>query len=304
MTEPIIQDTVSQTVCALVCVMAMGIWAISFQKAMTLWSEKAKRYLLMVAILVGMLAAFCLLFFCVAYQQLDGVERAKEQESDEPVVDNDEDDNLLKNSLGMSAIFYGIYHGFLLFIKLVRLNFTRLLGNKKTTTALSILNTAYYLAVVAYSTTLATLSWHPTLGTFSDNVTGSNLLSTLTGIFGAIEVIFGILVELATVFYFRSVIFHGNTGYRLKDLGSNEYAAVFTAVWAFVATVVGPLAQVEFFFFASNSVAAMFLFQSCICLSLVCSVETVKKQYASGNSAASVSARVSQHESSRMSIKH
>jgi hypothetical protein len=131
------------------------------------------------------------------------------------------------------------------------------------------------------------LAWHP-LGFYGP-------FNVIQGILGATEVFIGCFVELATIFFFRSVIYNGRTGFNLKDLGFYEYAAMFTAAWSIIvhsygvygiATLTQPINYNLYpvlLFFLFNASPSLLWFESFVCLSMVSSLEEVKNNRSASN---------------------
>ncbi len=128
--------------------------------------------------------------------------------------------------------------------------------------------------------------------TFEENVYGSFTTDATvvfrTGFTQAVsfitasDIILGVFVELATIFYFRAVLFNHAKGFSLKSLGLIEYCSVLGALFSILCIVLGPMLRIEFDLFMNLVPSSMLIYQSFVCLSMVSSVEDVKNSYNSG----------------------
>jgi hypothetical protein len=267
--------TLSLIVCSIIDAFAILLWGNAFYKAYSLWKDKTKKYILMLGIGMGLISAFCYLLYLTTFSQILAATAVE-------FVKGFKD---MQNALGLVGVFYFVYHACMLYIKMTRLKLTQRLGSKRVATLLLVSNVAYFVVVIAYSISYSVACWHPLSVYNTYVVTPTALtLSAMNGFLGVFEVLIGSVVELATIFYLRSVIFSGRKGYSLKDLGFYEYAAVFTAVWALLVHILSILGatgfvDIESSFFMYSCPPSVFLFQSFTCLSVVCSLESVKNEY-------------------------
>jgi hypothetical protein len=264
MASSIIKPQVTQAIGTLNATLALIVWGRALYKAKVLWKENKRKYFVMFGISLGMAAAFSLVVLNVAFLQMD---------PDFLTV--------MQHSLGSAGLFYGLYHICLMYVKLLRLRLARQLGSRFVTKILYILNVSYLLLTVAWSICFSLIAWHPTMNSFTavSASTNSTSLVVINSIMGTVEVFMGIIVELSSVAYFRSIIAKGRQTFSIKDLGPHEYAAAGAGLWSLLATVLGTFVGIEYYFFSSVSAGAFFWFHSFICLSLISFVETVKREH-------------------------
>jgi hypothetical protein len=123
------------------------------------------------------------------------------------------------------------------------------------------------------------IGWDPVYGNYKPGVP-TPFIRTLS-MLSTVEVFLGVFVELATIFFFRSVMIRGHSNFSLSALGPIEYISVLAAIWTMICTIAGSMLNYEFNFFNTNKPTALLLYQAVVCLSIVMSVDEVKQSFAS-----------------------
>jgi hypothetical protein len=262
----VINPVVSDIVSALVGLSAFFAWGIAAVKSFTIWKDWKKKTIILMAIGFGKISWIAGITSVIARHQLPGL----------PGV------LILRNVIGCMGLFLTIYHVLMLYIKVLRLHLTRRVGDKAVATILIFMNVVYGLVQIAWSIGFAMIGWDPVYGNFQPGVP-TTFIQTLSMLSTA-EVFLGVFVELATIFFFRSVMIRGHSNFSLSALGPIEYISVLAAIWTMICTIAGSMLNYEFDFFNTNVPGAVLLYQAVICLSIVMSVDEVKQTYKSNRS--------------------